>query len=75
MFKALQLVRQMYDPLSKDELLFLIYVTYPNYIEFSSEYDRLVRDKRNRKHLADNLLEKGLVTRARYDELIGNTVA
>jgi uncharacterized protein YwgA len=74
-FKALQLIRQMYDPLSKDELLFLVYTTYPEYTELSSEYERLVGDKRNRKRMADTLLHRGLVTKERYNELIGNTLA
>ena len=39
---SLKLIREIYDKLSKEELLFLIYVTYPEFVEFSSAYDKLV---------------------------------
>lgn len=66
----LELIRQLYDKLSRDELLFLIYRTYPEYIDFSNVYDKLVLDMRTRIRLAESLLHKGLVTEERYKELI-----
>jgi len=69
---SLKLIRTVYDKLSKDELLLLIYMTYPTYIEFSNKYDDLVRNEDKRKRLALNLLLKGLITNPRYEELIQN---
>lgn len=65
-----KLIRDIYDKLTKEELLFLIYITYPEYIEYSNVYDRLVRDKKKKMQLSEKLLKKGLVTEERYKELI-----
>lgn len=67
---SLKLIRDIYEKLTKEELLFLIYITYPEYIEFSSIYDRLIKDKEKRNQLSENLLKKGLITMDRYEELI-----
>lgn len=67
---SFKLIRDIYDKLTKEELLFLIYVTYPEYVEFSSIYDRLVKDQEKRMQLSENLLKKGLITADRYKELI-----
>lgn len=67
---ALKMVRNLYDRLSQDELLFLIYVTYPEYTKFSNISDKLLRDKNKRKQLASDLLRKGLITESRYKELL-----
>jgi hypothetical protein len=45
-------------------------VTYPEYVELSSIYDRLVKDKEKRMQLSESLLKKGLITADRYKELI-----
>ena len=65
-----KLIRDIYDKLTKKELLFLIYITYPEHIEYSNVYDRLVRDKKKRIQLSEKLLKKGLITEERYKELI-----
>ena len=67
---SLKLIRDIYDKLTKEELLFLIYITYPEYVEFSNIYDRLVKNQEKRKQLCENLLKKGLITMDRYEELI-----
>lgn len=69
---AMKLTRTMYDRLSKDELLFLIYITYPEYIELSNIYDRLVNDKDKKRHLAQSLLRKEMITKKRYEELVSD---
>ena len=38
---AMKLVREMYDKLSRDELLFLIYITYPEFREKSKVSEKL----------------------------------
>jgi uncharacterized protein YwgA len=75
LLNAARLIRDLYDVLSKDELLFLIYVTYPTYTELSSEFDRLVGNRENRRRLADSLYRRGLVTEDRYNELVRNAIA
>lgn len=66
---SLNLIREIYDKLSKDELLFLIYETYPGYTEFSGIYTGLNKDKLSRKRILNSLLTKGLITDNRYKEL------
>jgi hypothetical protein len=68
--RSLKLIREIYEKLTKEELLFLIYVTYPEYVEFSNIYSRLVENKEKKKQLSENLLKKGLITRDRYEELV-----
>jgi hypothetical protein len=67
---SMKLTRALYDRLSKDELLFLIYATYPEYIELSNIYDKLMGDKNKRSQLAHGLLKKNMITESRYEELI-----
>jgi hypothetical protein len=59
-------IRELYDRLSKDELLFLIYTSYPEYREKSIYFDKLLSKKRA---LAESLLKKGLITEKRFVEL------
>lgn len=68
----LELIRNIYDKLSKDELLFIIYLTYPDYIELSNKYEKLVLNKENRTSLAKKLYSKGIITKERYEEIIGD---
>lgn len=67
--RSLKLIRDIYEKLSKEELLFLIYVTYPEFVELSSVYDRLVKNRERRNQLSQSLLKKGLITKGRYEEL------
>ena len=64
--KTVSLIREIYDKLERDELLFLIYQTYPEYIEQSDIYERLIA---NREALADSLFAKGMITNKRHSEL------
>jgi hypothetical protein len=70
LLSSLKLIREIYDKLSKDELLFLVYVTYPEFVELSSAYDKIVRSRERRNQLANDLLKKGLITKGRYEELV-----
>lgn len=69
LLKTIRLTREIYDKLGKDELLFLIYQTYPEYIDASNIYDRLVANKERPIQLADSLSAKGLITDERREEL------
>ena len=66
---SLKLIRNIYDRLTKEELLFLVYETYPEYTEFSSISDKLIKDERVRNKLLNSIFSKGLITPERYAEL------
>jgi hypothetical protein len=70
MFNSMKLIRSIYDKLQKDELLLLVYVSYPEFIDLSNAYDRLVKDAEKRGGLAKGLLEKGVITQDRYKEIV-----
>jgi hypothetical protein len=72
--QSLKLVREIYDKLSKEELLFLMYLTYPTYKEYSNIYERLVNNEARRKRICASLLKKGAITLDRYEELISLAV-
>ena len=63
------MVRDLYDDLTVDEVLFLVYVTYGEYTEKSSRAAYLLSPYK-RKRLSRNLLEKGAITSERYQELV-----
>ena len=66
-----EVIRMVYDKLSVDELLFLIYSTYPEEAEHSNIRDAF-KDASVRRRLADSLLKKYLITPERRSELIAN---
>lgn len=70
LLQSLKLIREIYDKLSKDELLFLMYLTYPRFIDRSNIYERLVKNEQKRTQILASLLKKGLITLDRYEELI-----
>lgn len=63
---SFRMIRQLYDKLTDDEILFLMYATYPGYTELSSVYESLVKKK---PQIIENLKSKGIITEDRYDEL------
>ena len=66
-----EMIRMLYDKLSVDELLFLIYNTYPEETEHSN-IRGCFKDDSVRRRLAGSLLEKDMITPGRRDELIAN---
>lgn len=66
---GLTLIRNIYDKLSGEELLFIIYSTYSEYTEFSKISDDLLKNVSNKNRILDNLLAKGVITQERYEEL------
>jgi len=64
--KSIEFIRSIYDHLSDDEFMFLIYMTY-GYTEKSDRFDVLLKRK---KQLADSLLRKKVITHQRYQELL-----
>ena len=66
---AMKMIRELYERLSVDELLFLIYISYPEYREKSLFFEKLLSRKRE---LAESLWKKGLITEKRFKEIVGN---
>jgi uncharacterized protein YwgA len=66
LLSGIKMVRELYDNLSSEELLLLIYSTYPEYTEFSKIYKDIERKK---KPLAKNLLIIGLIDDKRFEEI------
>ena len=66
LMQSIRFIRSVYDHLSDDEFMFLVYRTY-GYTEKSDRFDALMKRK---KQLADSLLRKKIVTRQRYLELL-----
>ncbi|MHA1285376.1 MAG: hypothetical protein ACTSVV_11305 [Promethearchaeota archaeon] len=64
---SMKLIRKMYEKLNIDELLFLIYSKYKDYIKRSDIVNKLFSKKRI---LAKQLLNKGVITLDRYKELV-----
>lgn len=63
---AIKMVRELYDKLSVNELLLLVYVTYPKYKEFS---DVWIKINNQRKYLSKSILSKGLIDEKKYIEI------
>jgi hypothetical protein len=66
----MKMVRNLYDKLPTDELLFLIYSTYEDYTEKSTKSKELLSSPK-RERIAESLMRKGLITEKRYAELVG----
>jgi hypothetical protein len=66
LMQSIQFIRSVYDNLTDDEFMFLVYMTY-DYTEKSDRFDDLLK---RRKPLADSLLRKGIITQQRHEELL-----
>jgi hypothetical protein len=64
---GIQMVRDLYDNLSVEELLLLIYDTYPEYREKSNVYFKIFQ---KRESLAKKMKIKGVIDDERYQLLI-----
>jgi hypothetical protein len=64
--QSIQFIRSIYDNLTDDEFMFLVYMTY-GYTEKSDRFEDLLKRK---KQLAENLLRKKIITHHRYEELL-----
>ena len=66
---AMKMVRELYDKLSLEELLLLIYDTYPEYQKKSNVFDDIQKSK---KRLAGSLVNKGYIDEDRYEGLMAS---
>ena len=64
---GIRMVRELYDKLSMEELLLLIYDTYPEYSEKSKVYREI---ERKRRLLAERLVKKGVIDEERFESLV-----
>lgn len=64
---GMKMVRTLYDRLTMEELLLLVYDTYPEYSEKSNVYREI---KRKGKLLAERLKKKGVIDEERFDSLM-----
>jgi hypothetical protein len=64
---GIKMVRELYDKLSLEELLLLIYDTYPDYIEKSEVWKDIEKKK---PQLALSLKKKGVASNERYISLV-----
>ncbi|EHR79378.1 hypothetical protein OCC_07923 [Thermococcus litoralis DSM 5473] len=62
-------IRLMYDSLSVEELLLLIYSTFKDWTKYSSVYTSLMAPSR-RKRLAYELYRKGIISKSKYQEIL-----
>lgn len=68
---TLKFIREIYDRLSKNELLFLIYNTYPDFTQYLDVSDKLLQNPALKKYLLQSIMSKGLISEERYLELLG----
>jgi hypothetical protein len=66
---AMTMVRELYDKLSMEELLLLIYDTYPEYQKKSDVFEAI---RKSKKRLAENLVKKGYIDEDRYEDLMAS---
>ncbi|MBI2545590.1 hypothetical protein HYV81_00220 [Candidatus Woesearchaeota archaeon] len=69
LISSLIFIRRLYEKLDQEQLLFLIYTSYPNYIEFSNISDKLLKDNQVRLRISRELFQKGIITEERFLEL------
>ena len=68
---SIKLIRRTYDKLAVDELLLLMYVTYPSFTELSNISNALLEGA-TKKKLLGRLLEKKILSEQRYAEISGD---
>jgi hypothetical protein len=64
--KALRTIRDLYDSLSKEELLLLVYTTFPEFTEKSKIMEEIYN---RREEIAQRLLKKGVITEEKCKEI------
>jgi hypothetical protein len=65
----MKFIREFYEKLTEDELLFLIYDTYKEFPDRSLVSERILGNKYLRNKIIEGLFSKSLITEGRYDEL------
>jgi len=71
LLSGIKLVRMLYDKLSSEELLLLIYYTYPEYIQKSEVFNQINSD---RIRIFTKLFKNGVIDKDRFDDLLSTEV-
>lgn len=71
---AMKMTREIYDKLTYNEFLLLMYLTYPIYTEKSVIFSSLVEDETKKYSLLQSIKRKGLLTDDRFNELMATKV-
>jgi hypothetical protein len=69
LLSIMKLIRDIYDRLSNQEILFLVYETYPAFTEYSDISDYLLKNSVVRDRIITSLFSKGAITDQRFREL------
>lgn len=64
LLSGMKIVRQLYDKLTLEELLLLIYDTYPEFTKKSNVYDQI---KKKKEKISTSLMKKGLIDEKRKE--------
>jgi hypothetical protein len=67
LLSAISMVRDLYDTLAPEELLLMVYDTYPEYIEKSDVYSEI---DRKRRPISLSLFERGVIDDQRLQSLL-----
>ncbi|MHB8565699.1 MAG: hypothetical protein ACYC7D_05220 [Nitrososphaerales archaeon] len=67
---SMKMTREIYDKLTYNEFLLLMYLTYPRYIAKSVIFSGLVEDESKKNSLLQSIKRKGLLTDDRFNELM-----
>ncbi len=68
LLSGIKLVRAIYDKITPDELMLLIYLEYPDFKINSEKYKELVENKQKKRKLLNELLKKGIISEEKYKE-------
>lgn len=71
----IKIIRNIYDKLSGEEILFLMYETFPDFTKFSEVSDNLLKNKYNRRRIVESLYSKSVITEKRFEELKNAKIA
>jgi hypothetical protein len=66
---SLKFIRKIYDKLTSNELLFLVYDTYPEFLERSRVSDELIKNRNTAQRIITGLFTKNMITSERFEEL------
>ena len=67
---SMKMTREIYDKLTYNEFLLLMYLTYPDYTAKSVIFSGLVEDETKKNSLLQSIRRKGLLTDDRFNELM-----
>ena len=67
LLSSLKMIRSIYDNLTIEELLLLMYITYPEYIEKADKWGAI---QKNKERISKNLLRKKIISESKFREIM-----